>query len=153
MEISQNTGRPLRLASLKEVPSISGYESFTEPSLRHLVFNSEDRIASNGDVIKGNGLASAVIRIGRRVLLDLDEFDRWIGSHRQQHLTEVHLTPDKLITPDNPACASDAQASRSINVEDLAPPDWDGKMIANSCDRNQTRGGGIKKISKGKSNA
>jgi hypothetical protein len=31
----------------------------------------------------GNGLASAIIRIGRRVLIDLDRFDAWIEAQRE----------------------------------------------------------------------
>lgn len=29
-----------------------------------------------------NGFSRCVIRIGRRVLIDIDEFDAWINSHR-----------------------------------------------------------------------
>ena len=41
--------------------------AFTEPSLRWLIFNA-----------RSNGLDQAITRIGRRVYVDLDKFDRWI---------------------------------------------------------------------------
>jgi hypothetical protein len=46
--------------------------AFTESSLRSLIFHS-----------KANGLEAAVVRIGRRVLIDTDEFDRWLGRQRK----------------------------------------------------------------------
>lgn len=58
------------------------YPAFSQAALRDLIFKSEDRFNSKGDRIKGNGLAEAgaIIRIGRKVLLDLDAFDAWLGS-------------------------------------------------------------------------
>ena len=44
---------------------------FTVASLRWLIFNAET-----------NGLDSALVRIGRRVLIDLERFDQWIEGHR-----------------------------------------------------------------------
>lgn len=46
--------------------------AFSEPSLRWLVFNAET-----------NGLSKAVIRIGRKILIDTDAFSEWIESHRE----------------------------------------------------------------------
>ncbi len=45
--------------------------SFTEPSLRWLIFNSE----LNGMVEQG-----AVVRLGRRVYIDADKFFAWVDS-------------------------------------------------------------------------
>ena len=78
----------LRLATIKQLPNLEGYRCFTEAALRHLVFNSQDRFSSNGGKIPGNGMASAIVRIGRRVLIDLDEFDRWLDRHRSQLVSE-----------------------------------------------------------------
>tara|TARA_Y100000031_G_C8198441_1_gene374969 strand:+ start:1233 stop:1370 length:138 start_codon:yes stop_codon:yes gene_type:complete len=40
---------------------------------------------SGGESIPGNGLAEerAIIRVGRKVLIDLDAFDRWLDDHRE----------------------------------------------------------------------
>jgi hypothetical protein len=58
--------------------------AFTRPALRDLRFKSADRINSRGEIIKGNGSAEAGvwISIGRKVLIDLEAFDRWIESHK-----------------------------------------------------------------------
>lgn len=74
-----------RIIPLSKIPTIPGYEWLTVPALRHHIFQSEPRIASNGDVIEGNGLkeAGAIIRLNRKILIDLDKFDEWIESHRE----------------------------------------------------------------------
>lgn len=48
---------------------------FTEPSLRWLVFNASR-----------NGLAAfgAITRVGRRVYINLDGFDRWLDSQQER---------------------------------------------------------------------
>ena len=71
-----------RLVTVKKLSSVPGYEWLTVSALRHLIFQAEDRFCSTGQVIKGNGLSRAIIRVGRKVLIDLDEFDRWIERHR-----------------------------------------------------------------------
>jgi hypothetical protein len=55
---------------------------FTAPALRALIFDAEDRKSASGKVIKGNGLAKTILRIGRRVYFNLDELDRWLLSHQ-----------------------------------------------------------------------
>lgn len=73
-----------RLVTVKEMVSLSRYQWLTEAALRHLIFNSENRISSSGDIIHGNGLVDfgAIIRIGRKVLIDLERFEAWINSQR-----------------------------------------------------------------------
>jgi hypothetical protein len=58
--------------------------AFTRPALRDIRFKSANRINSRGEVIKGNGSADfgVWVSIGRKVLIDLDAFDRWIESHK-----------------------------------------------------------------------
>ena len=58
--------------------------AFTAAALRDIRFKADDRINSRGDVIKGNGSAAAGVwvSIGRKVLIDLEAFDRWIESHK-----------------------------------------------------------------------
>jgi hypothetical protein len=72
-----------RLARISDIPTLPGYEWTTQSYLRHAVFDAKDRVGSGGTVIPGNGLASAIIRIGRRVLIDLDRFDAWIEIQRE----------------------------------------------------------------------
>jgi hypothetical protein len=55
---------------------------FSEASLRHLIFYAEPRLLASGETIPGNGLATALLRIGRRVLIDQQLFESWIASHR-----------------------------------------------------------------------
>ncbi len=71
-----------RWATIKQIAAMQRYSWLTESAIRHLVHEASDRTGSKGAVIPGNGLASAVIRIGRKVLIDLDLFDEWIASHR-----------------------------------------------------------------------
>jgi hypothetical protein len=55
--------------------------AFTIPALRNLIFKAEPRQSSRGEV-PGNGLAEAgaIIRLGRRVLLDEGKFLAWVAS-------------------------------------------------------------------------
>ena len=46
--------------------------AFTEASLRWLVFNARQ-----------NGLDAAIIRVGRRVLIDLQKLDAWLEARRE----------------------------------------------------------------------
>jgi len=55
--------------------------AFTPPALRNLIFKAEPRQSSKGEV-PGNGLAEsgAIIRLGRRVLIDEAKFLAWVAS-------------------------------------------------------------------------
>lgn len=57
---------------------------FTPAALRDLKFKAEDRKNSRGETIKGNGTGPAGVwlQVGRKVLVDLDAFDRWLDGHR-----------------------------------------------------------------------
>jgi len=79
-----------RIASVSDIPKIPGYQWTSVQSLRHLIFGAETRFDSKGNVIiAGNGLSSAIIRLGRRVLIDLDAFDTWVLSHRAGEKSDV----------------------------------------------------------------
>ena len=54
--------------------------AFTPPALRNLIFKAEARQCSQGE-IPGNGLAEsgAIIRLGRRVLIDESKFLAWVA--------------------------------------------------------------------------
>ena len=53
--------------------------SFTNAAIRNLIFLSADRKTSKG-VIKGNGLAPHIRRIGAKVLINHEGFLNWIDS-------------------------------------------------------------------------
>jgi hypothetical protein len=83
----QSTNYPAhqqRLVTVNQIANTPGYQCFTASSVRHLIFMAQKRINSCGDVIPGNGLAEAgaILRIGRRVLIDLDAFDAWLETCR-----------------------------------------------------------------------
>lgn len=61
--------------NLKTVAQICEGTPFTENTVRWWVFHSQS-----------NGLAHALIRIGRRVYIDADAFDAWIDSHNEKPL-------------------------------------------------------------------
>ncbi len=63
------------MRNLKKVSEYAIASGFTEAQLRWWLFNAE-----------ANGLkaAGAIVRIGRRVFIDIDGFDRWITSQNEQ---------------------------------------------------------------------
>ncbi len=56
-----------RFNTVKQIPTL--YPAFTESSIRWLIFNE-----------KTNGFNCCVKRIGRKILIDLDEFESWISK-------------------------------------------------------------------------
>jgi len=58
------------------------WTAWTPASLRALIYESRDRMTSRGKRITGNGLAKsgALIRLGRRVLLDEQAFFAWLKN-------------------------------------------------------------------------
>lgn len=58
------------------------YEAFSEGCLRWLIFNAQERGNSAGEVIRGNGLSEigAILRIGRKVLIDEERFFQWVDE-------------------------------------------------------------------------
>ncbi len=58
--------------------------AWTEAALRNLLLNARDRLNSRGERIKGNGLAEAgaIVRVGRRVLIDENAFFRWLAAQQ-----------------------------------------------------------------------
>jgi hypothetical protein len=61
--------------------------AWTEAALRNMILNSADRLNSRGERIPGNGLfeAGAIVRVGRRVLIDEQAFFRWIADQQRKH--------------------------------------------------------------------
>lgn len=68
-----------RLYTVKQ--AAEAYPAFSQAALRDLIFKADDRRNSRGEAIPGNGLCACLRRIGRRVLIDADGFEDWIGRH------------------------------------------------------------------------
>jgi len=60
------------------------HSAFPEAGLRSYIFNASDRFSSSGEIISGNklGESGALIRVGRKVLLDEAKFFEWL-DHQQ----------------------------------------------------------------------
>ena len=65
------------LLSVKQFSQV--HPAFTQGSLRHLIFMSKERRTSRG-MVAGNGLTAALVRVGRRVLIDEDKFFAWLDA-------------------------------------------------------------------------
>ena len=57
--------------NLKSVTQFAAESPFTEAQLRWWIFNAST-----------NGLQSAVVRIGRRVYIDVDAFGAWVDQQQ-----------------------------------------------------------------------
>lgn len=59
--------------------------AWTQAALRALILNADGRVNSRGERIHGNGLAEAgaIVRVGRRVLIDEAAFFRWIAEQQR----------------------------------------------------------------------
>jgi hypothetical protein len=57
-----------KFVSVKELSKI--YPSFSEASLRYWIFHS-----------KQNGLSSCLRKLGKKVLINIGEFETWIDQH------------------------------------------------------------------------
>ena len=75
----------------KSVPNLATVENAakhfaiagqTPGAIRCNVFKADSRLNSRGETIQGNGLAAhgAIIRRGRRVLIDLDRYGAWLAG-------------------------------------------------------------------------
>ena len=73
------------LFSVQEFVQLPEFSYLTESAMRHLIFYSRPRFSASGDSVPGNGLleSGAILRIGRRILIDADKFRDWTLKHRQ----------------------------------------------------------------------
>lgn len=83
-ESPAHIGQAARSKRLATIPQAANQYPFTAAALRDLKFRAHDRKNSRGEIIKGNGTGAAGVwlQIGRKVLVDLDNFDAWLDSHR-----------------------------------------------------------------------
>lgn len=80
-----NTTTETAPRELLSVPQFSAaYKAWTQPAVRNLILHADERVNSRGEVIAGNGLgeAGAIVRVGRRVLIDPQSFFRWIAAQQ-----------------------------------------------------------------------
>ncbi len=77
MPFSTVTPQPRTLNTVRQ--HSDKFPAFTQGAIRNLVFLSEDRKTSKG-TIKGNGLDVALVRIGRKLLIDEAKFFEWIDA-------------------------------------------------------------------------
>jgi hypothetical protein len=71
-----------RLATVEKTAEVFADAGETTAAIRANVFKAADRFNSRGEKIHGNGLAAAgaVIRRGRKVLIDLDRYGAWLAG-------------------------------------------------------------------------
>jgi hypothetical protein len=62
-----------RLSTVKNLPGHYPDAGFTESSIRWFIFNAHE-----------NGFTQCVRRAGRKVLIDLDAFENWMGDEALQ---------------------------------------------------------------------
>ena len=81
-QIASSPHEPRRLATINKTAQFFADAGETPAAIRANVFKSADRINSRGEKINGNGLAAAgaIIRRGRKVLIDLDAYGRWLAG-------------------------------------------------------------------------
>lgn len=84
MEVRDTSQRTL--FSVEELVALPEFGYLTKSSLRHMLFNSRERYSSTGEKFVGNGLveAGAIIRIGRKLLIDAERFRDWIANQREK---------------------------------------------------------------------
>lgn len=64
---------PKRIVPVKKIPELYP-GAFTQQAIRWLIFNE-----------RKNGFYCCVRRIGKKVLIDLDQFESWIDKHASNH--------------------------------------------------------------------
>jgi|CXWL01.1.fsa_nt_gi hypothetical protein len=79
---SANSDFPSQSRTLLTVRQFSDkHPAFTQGAIRNLIFLAESRKTSRG-TIEGNGLNIALIRIGRKLLIDEAKFFQWIDEQQ-----------------------------------------------------------------------
>jgi hypothetical protein len=76
------------LVTVRQLAQLPGYGWLTESVFRHLIFEAKPRFNSRGEKIAGNGLETALVRLRRRLLIDVQAWDAWIDSHRAEFPTD-----------------------------------------------------------------
>lgn len=71
-----------KLSTVKNLPSCFPLLGLTTAAIHGHIFKAQDRFDSKGRKIFGNGLAAsgAIIRRGRKVLIDVDKYAAWLSK-------------------------------------------------------------------------
>lgn len=77
----QHSIHPRPLLSVRQFAA--KHSAFTQSSLRALIDKARERYSSRG-VVPGNGLAPAIVRVGRKVLIDEEAFFRWLATQPRE---------------------------------------------------------------------
>ncbi|MCG5073048.1 hypothetical protein [Paraburkholderia tagetis] len=96
-------------SSLRTVQQFSErHPAWTEAALRNLIFKAEARESSRG-TIPGNGLieCGAIVRIGRKVLIDEAPFFAWVRAQGQP----AHPNPPTAKSSRNKSASNAARAA------------------------------------------
>ena len=74
-----------KLSSIKNVPSQFPLLGLTTAAIHAQIFKAKDRLDSKGRRIPGNGLSEsgAIIRRGRKILIDIDRYAAWLSNSSQ----------------------------------------------------------------------
>ena len=67
--MNQELPQGRRLSSVKNLPNLYPDADFTNGGIRWWIFNGKE-----------NGLNSCIIRIGNKILIDLDKFEQWLDK-------------------------------------------------------------------------
>ena len=55
------------------------HPAFSQGALRNMIFLAAKRESSKGPIL-GNGLTFAILRVGRKILIDEDKFFKWLDA-------------------------------------------------------------------------
>ena len=71
-----------RLATVENTAQVFAAAGQSPAAIRANIFKAADRYNSRGEKINGNGLAAAgaIVRRGRKVLIDLDRYGAWLAG-------------------------------------------------------------------------
>jgi len=84
IETTQQVTSQPRVPVLSTIRQFSEkYPAFSQGSLRNLIHLSTERYSSKGK-IPSNGLSIALVRIGRKLLIDESKFFEWIELQNQK---------------------------------------------------------------------
>lgn len=99
-----------RLVTVKNLPSKYPDANLTESSVRWLIFNAKE-----------NGFSACVVRIGRKVLIDLEIFEQWLDEQAVKGGTDMF----NIKFPERKSSLCARTLARLINGEHLKHRDAD----------------------------
>lgn len=70
------------LATVEKTAELFRDAGITPLAIRAYLFRADDRHNSRGELLPGNGLGrtGAIVRRGRKILLDVPKFAAWLGA-------------------------------------------------------------------------